>query len=380
MAPKRDFLPETPEELTPQWLGDALGGAITGARQHALGDGKGFMGDVLRLDIETADPNVPRSMVAKLPKKANRVFGELLGVYEREIMFFREFGPTLPIRAPKMYYSEFDRDKGSEKQEEILRALDRLPKFLGSAIGVVGMFIAAAKKRRYLLLIEYLQDMQPGDQLLGLDPETCADVLRSVAPLHRKYWEAPEIDDHFWLLPLDIDARIRQGMFAKHRKRYAAMLGERVAEHLNWLADHGESLMRTFVAQAPSTLLHCDLRLDNVVFGEGDCGFIDFQLVRKGPAAYDVAYFLTSAMREDAAAADEEAVLHAYHEALGVEDYDFDRFTRDYQRALMVVLAGLAGADDVEFGNDRGEQMMAAWMRRLTARAAPVRWSGLLDD
>jgi Ser/Thr protein kinase RdoA (MazF antagonist) len=130
--------------------------------------------------------------------------------------------------------------------------------------------------------------------------------------------------------------------------------------------------MRTFFADAPVTLLHCDLRLDNVVFGGDECGFIDFQLVRKGPAAYDVAYFMTSAMREDASADEEETALRAYHEALAVPQYTYEEFKRDYQRALMVVLAGLAGADDVEFGNERGENMMAAWMRRLTARAANV--------
>jgi Ser/Thr protein kinase RdoA (MazF antagonist) len=372
MADKRGYLPETPQEITADWLGSALGATVSNVEQQPLGDGKGFMGDVLRLDIDTDDSRLPRSLVAKLPKKANRVFGELLGVYEREIMFFREFGESLPIRAPKLWFSEFDRDKGSEKQEDILRSLDRMPKFLGSAIGVIGTFIAARKKRRYMLLIEFFQDMQPGDQLAGLEPARCAQVLRSIAPLHQKYWQAPQLDGHFWLLPLDIDARIRHGMFLQHLDRYGTVLGERVASHLAWLRDHGEALMRTFFADAPVTLLHCDLRLDNVVFGGDECGFIDFQLVRKGPAAYDVAYFMTSAMREDASADEEETALRAYHEALAVPQYTYEEFKRDYQRALMVVLAGLAGADDVEFGNERGENMMAAWMRRLTARAANV--------
>ena len=379
MAAKRAYLPETPEELTADWLSGVLGGTVDAVDRHVLGDGQGFMGDVLRLDVKSADPNVPKALVAKLPKKANRVFGEMLGVYEREIMFFREFGANLPVRAPKLFFSEFDRDKGSEKQGEILRSLDRAPLFLSGLISALGAPIAGAKKRRYMLLIEFFGDMQPGDQLAGLNVSACRQVLRSIAPLHQKFWRDESLESHFWLLELDIDARIRQGMFNKHVDAYAAHMGPQVAPHLGWLRSHGEDLLHRLVADAPQTLLHCDLRLDNVVFDGDQCAFIDFQLVRRGPAAYDVAYFVSSALHADASEADVDALLADYHEALGVADYSFEAFKRDYQRALLVVLGSLASADDVELGNERGRTMMDAWLKRLVARAADVPFADLLD-
>ena len=55
MADKRGYLPETPQEITADWLGSALGATVSNVQQQALGDGKGFMGDVLRLDIDTDD-------------------------------------------------------------------------------------------------------------------------------------------------------------------------------------------------------------------------------------------------------------------------------------------------------------------------------------
>jgi hypothetical protein len=372
MARDPKFLPETPAEITSDWLSSVLGGTVTSSQHQELGAGQGFMGDVLLVDIESADPAVPKQLVAKLPKKENRVFGELLGVYEREILFFKEFAENLPIRAPQMYFSEFDRDKASEKQGEILRSLDNVPLFLNGAIGFIGGLIAGAKKRRYMLLIEYFGDMEPGDQLAGLDATACIQVLRNIAPLHREYWLSEKLEGHFWLLELDIDARMRQGLFNKHVKQYSKVMGPKVAEHLAWLKPHGEQLLRRLVAEAPSTLLHCDLRLDNVIFDGESCAFIDFQLVRHGPAAYDVAYFMTSALHEDATAADVDMVLQAYHTELAVPDYDFARFKRDYERALMVVLCGLASVETVEFGNERGETMMAAWLRRLVARVESV--------
>jgi hypothetical protein len=364
---ERAYLPETLEELTPAWLSAALGAEIASVQQQVLGDGLGFMGEVVRLELESSDPQIPHNLVAKLPRKANRVMGELLGVYEREIMFFREFAADLPIRVPRHYFSEFDRDKGSEKQREIIRSLDGFPRFMTSLIGWAATLIAGAKKRRYLLLIEFYEDMQPGDQLAGLDVETSRQVLRSIAPMHRQYWGDPALDEHFWLMEFDIDARMRQGNFLSHAQQYAKVMGPQIAPHLAWLAENGEQLVRSFHADAPTTLLHCDLRLDNVIFNGNDCAFIDFQLVRSGPAAYDVAYFITSALDEDASADQRVSLLRDYHAALAVPDYDFERFQRDYARALMIILSTMSSSGDVDLGNQRGDAMMAAWMRRIRA-------------
>ena len=254
-----------------------------------------------------------------------------------------------------------------------------MPRFMSNVIGAVGTMIAGAKKRRYLLLIEFFDDMQPGDQLAGLDVDACQQVLRSIAPMHRKYWQQPELNEHFWLLELDIDARMRQGIFKQHVDSYALVMGPSVAPHLAWMKEHGEMLMHTLVAEAPATLIHCDLRLDNVVFNGDDCAFIDFQLVRSGPAAYDVAYFVTSALHEDATQAQERAVLEAYFQALDAPDYSFEHFMRDYHRALLVILAGLSSTEDVDLSNERGQDMMAAWLRRLAARASAVDLNTLLD-
>jgi hypothetical protein len=367
-----DHIPDTPEALTAEWLSSALGFSITGVGRRALGEGQGFMGDVLRLSLQSGDPAAPASVVAKIPKLANRAMGELLGVYEREIMFFRSLAEEAPVRLPLFIYADFDRDKGSENQEKILRLFDRMPRFLSGPIGAMGMKVAAAKQRRYVLLIEDLGSMRPGDQLAGLDEAGCIQVLTAIAPLHRHFWKSDRLSGHFWLLPLDIDARLRHGRFRQSRERFLRVLGPEFADTLAWLHDHGETLMRRFVADAPTTLAHCDLRLDNVVFDGDGCAFIDWQLVRRGPAAFDVAYFLSSALHEDADEATEQRILQQYHDALAIASYPYEAFLRDYRRAMLLHLASLASADEVDLGNDRGGAMMAAWMRRLAARARHI--------
>lgn len=372
MPTPAEFMPELPEQLTAEWLTEVLGVDVDAVDQTVLGEGQGFMGDILRLTLSSSSEGAPASIIAKLPKRANRGMGEMIGVYEREIMFFRTLAEEMPVRIPKLVYADFDRDRGSESQEKILRFLDRMPRFLIGAIAAAGARIAAGKQRRYVLLIEDLATMQPADQLAGLDGEGCKRVLGAIAPMHRHFWGGERLRGHFWLLPHDVDARLRHGRFRQNRERFAATLDAELGSTLAWLDPHGEALVRRFVAEAPETLAHCDLRLDNVMFGDEDCAFIDWQLLRRAPAALDVAYFLSGALHESCGADVERDVLEHYHRTLNISDYDFATFERDYRRAMLMHLAMLASADEVDLGNERGGAMMQAWMRRLTARVREI--------
>jgi len=367
-----ESIPETPEALTPQWLSEALGVAVQSVRLDILGEGQGFMGDILRLHLQSHDPQCPTTVIAKLPKLSNRAMGEMLGVYEREVMFFQDLGSQVPSRIPTIYFSYQDRDRGSEQQKTILAKLDSAPKILFPLVTALGRRVAANKKRRYLLLMEDLASFEPGDQFVGAPVSTCIAVLEQIAATHRAHWESEALDEHFWLLPLAIDARMRQQIFVKAIPAFRRTIQHNVHPHLDWLGMHGTQLMRDFAQQAPATLLHGDLRLDNVCFNGTDCAFLDWQLTRVGPAAYDVAYFLGSAMAADVSHAEETLVLQRYHEALNLPDYPFARFYLDYQRALVLTLSTLASVSDIDIDAGRGQQMMDRWRARLTARVQHV--------
>ena len=72
-------LPELPEELTAEWLSAALGWPIEAVERQILGKGQGFLGDIVRLHLRSDSRDTPASVIAKLPKKANRATGEMLG-------------------------------------------------------------------------------------------------------------------------------------------------------------------------------------------------------------------------------------------------------------------------------------------------------------
>jgi hypothetical protein len=374
-------IPETPAELTAEWLTAALrrGGVledqnVVGVEAEVLGEGVGFMGDLLRLALTYDGPgSSPASLIAKLPKLENRAMGEMLGAYERENCFYMEMAGSLPLRTPRMYYGDFDRDRASEKQEEILRLFDRMPRFLLGFLPGLGRRIAAAKKRRYILLLEDLSDAEPGDQVAGVNVERCERALRSIARAHAACWGA-DLVDAFWLLPHDIDARMRHSMFKNSRSAFSDVFGaeleERLAPYLRPLPEQGLDMVRR-LNQAPTTLLHCDLRLDNLFFRDDEVIVIDWQLVRRGPAVYDVAYFLSSALDQAAGRTVVEGLLAAYMEELragGVGGYTMDDLLRDYRLALQVVLMTLSTVDQVDLGDGRGIDLMRGWISRLHGR------------
>jgi hypothetical protein len=347
---------------------------VVDTQAEVLGRGVGFLRDLLRLGQRYDRPEgLPASLIAKMPKLENRAMGELLGAYERENCFYMGMAGDLPLNTPQMYYGDFDRDKASEKQEDILRAADRVPRFLNRPMTTLARWIAANKKRRYILLLEDLNDGESGDQVAGTSVARCRGVVQAVARAHAAYWGA-DLTGQFWLLPLDIDARMRHGMFMGSRSGFAdyfgAELESKLAPYLRRLPQEGVGMVAE-LASAPTTLLHCDLRLDNLFFRGVDVVVFDWQLVRRGPGVYDIAYFLSGALDEGAGRDVIMGLLKAYHGELcegGVADYSFEDLVRDYRLALHVVLLTLSTVDQMDLGDGRGVALMRGWIARLHAR------------
>lgn len=371
-------LPEVPDELTAEWLSGALGWAITGVDRQILGEGVGFLGDIVRLHLTSDAQDAPASVIAKLPKKANRATGEMLGVYEREILFFQDLAQQVPARTPRIYFSHFDRDAGSEKQKQILGACDRLPGFMTPLVAAMGARVAAGKNRKYLMIMEDLGNLDVGDQLVGATLAECEQVLGQIASTHRRFWNSAALAEKFWLLPMDIDARMRHRIFKKGLGAFRDIASEGMLIYLDWLSEHGARLMASFTRDAPQTLVHCDLRLDNVCFDRGACAYLDWQMTRCGPAAYDVAYFVGGALPVETGAEEERELIRAYHRELDVEDYSFEDFWRDYQRGLILTVWSLAPTEGIEIDEGRGQEMMDRWRARLTARLQNVELGSLL--
>ena len=322
-----------------------------------------------------------------MPRLENRAFGELVGAYERESCFYEEFSGSVPVALPHLYFSDFDRNAMPDRQEKVKGLANRTPDWLMPRVTRVAMWAAKRRKRRYLLLLEDLGDATSGDQLAGTDGERCAAVLRSIAQLHAALWESPALENRYWLMPLAGDSRVRQSMFLEmretFRERHPELFDEEFGRLVAWVSENGVEAIERMEREAPETLVHGDLRLDNLVFRNDEPVFFDWQAIRRGPAAYDVAWFLSGAS-DDLTPGDEAELLRAYHAALGehgVSGYPFEAFERHYHMGLLTTVQtlGLLTILDVGEGEDRGAEMARAWVRRLRARLATIDLDRVLD-
>ncbi len=393
-------IPQSIDELTPTWLTAALrasghlgAGQVVSRDPQVLGEGEGFVGQIVRLtlgyspDARSVDGKtpVPGSLIAKLPIRLaqNRQLGEALGAYEREIRFYDELAGEVPIAKPACFHAAMDPNPFAGREKEILEFLDRLPRFLVRLLLPLGMWAAARSRRRYLLLLE---DLAPsgrvGDQVAGCSPDEAEAVVRSIAAVHAAWWQRPALEAMGWVAPVWSLSRYAEAMYRKGRVAFFETFGEgrstRFREFADWLGSSGGPLMRKLAA-SPWTLVHGDYRLDNLFLsGQGRDARVmafDWQNVCRGPGALDVAYFISGNLAPELAAEHDMRLLRVYHDTLveaGVSDYGFDDCLRDYELSLLFVgYRMIAGMHLLDLTNARGRALVDGWLDRIDPLLPP---------
>lgn len=326
-------IPETPDDLTPEWLTAALtesdvlaGGQVVGARRERVGAEYGFTGVVVRVELEyePARDDLPRSLVAKLPMAQGDTVSGYRAVQERdpalmrryyercarEVRFYREIGAHF---APTPYY-------------------------------------AAADGQRVVLLLEDLSGGRQGDVLVGCSIDEAALVLDELARFHARWWGERAPRDGFERLVRDgrewQERYARQlDTFLERQEGYVPLEVSILASQLRpKLADVAEALYGR-----PRALTHNDLHLDNVLFdarGPGSVVVLDWQTVSVGAPAWDVTLFLVDSLSVEDRRAAEAGLLDRYLSLLaenGVADYSPDDLRLDCHLSLLLLLAGTVG-------------------------------------
>lgn len=363
-------IPATPGDLaqfTPEWLGDALRGSglLGGARIAAAGAelvaaDRGIGGTVarIRLRYEQPSPSAPASIIAKLPSaiELTRGGGRFLRLPEREVRFYRELAGRVPMRAPECYYAAIDEQ--------------------GDA---------------FVLLLEDLGALPPGDDLEGTTPERAARVVDAIAALHAAWWRSPDLGTLAWMPVLEERVWLWQRMFATAWREQRGWIEELVPADIVPL---GEAMTRRLgaaverLAAGPPTLLHGDLRLDNLFFPAGPAEpvvAVDWSNASRGPGPYDLAYFMCMAFEPEQRATHEEALVRRYAGALaaaGVEGATFGAcfdayrlaFCEPFTRMFFLLMRGHA-----KKGTERPPAVLSRFVRNAGRAAVDLDALGLVE-
>lgn len=386
---EKPHIPQRPEELTAEWftttLADRRNGAqVTAVEREVVGVGLGFVGELFRcrLTWDADDPSLPRSVVAKVPTtvKENRALGEGLMAYEREILLYRDHGGRLGIPMPEYVHGDMDPNPAAWLLRVIEFLFDKLP--LGGVNWLMNRLLSLPESamRRFLLVMEDIDDARPAEQFDGGSPEDAHRALEILARFHADNWMNQQlIDDQPLIWSLARNPKIFQASYLRNRDdfldRFGDLLGEDRVARIDAVQDQVPELTRS-LAQPPWTILHGDYRLDNLLFRHnGEIVVLDYQLLLWGRPGWDVAYFITTALSPEHRQ-EERALLTTYHDTLrsaGIDDYSHDDLLTDVRTAKELLAHRMVGTGD--FINTEVEGRDQTFVDLMVTRV-----TGWLDD
>jgi aminoglycoside phosphotransferase (APT) family kinase protein len=303
--------PRTGDDLAGEWLPSALGldpGTAHAVSVQRIGEHRGHMGQAYRLSFTCRHGEHPaESVVVKVaaPEGEALETAERGGLYLREFRFFTEIAPRSPARVPVCFAAGYADGDG------------------------------------FALVLEDLGNARVIDQVDGIGVEDARSVLSQLAAFHASWWESPALDGLTWATRHTDEARIDN--LTRLLRAGWPRLCEAVGEALPStalstglaMADHLEASF-TLLGQSAQTLLHGDVRLDNLMFeGSGPSGvaaLLDWQSLSRGPAAIDVSYFLAQNLSPDTLRCHGDHLLAHYREELAVAGVKYS--TEHLQRAL----------------------------------------------
>jgi len=272
--------PEKPDDITTDWWGTVLGRVPERWRWEAIGTGQ--VGDSVRFTLEFADETVTLAGKFAAADRTSRGTAAMLGLYAKEVRFYREIAPLLPVRTPEVLFAAMADDGGS-----------------------------------FCLIFEDLGPARGGNQIAGCSLEDARAGVRQAAALHAPSWHNPGLLDLDWLQPNPaINAQVKalypqaQAIF---RERYAGVLEPEYMALCEALAEHTASTNR--VGEKVS-LVHGDFRLDNLLFdikgGAQAIAVLDWQTLTIGNGLTDLGYFLGCGIGNDLRRAHEGELIDLY--------------------------------------------------------------------
>lgn len=200
----------------------------------------------------------------------------------------------------------------------------------------------------FILVMEDLaaRDADARDATRPLSPDEAASGVRGLARMHGHFWGARRLAE---LAPSWLELyQPWPGMEYAPLHVAIGAIGEAATAEIRALTpqtlfnDIWTRYIRTLGA-APQTLLHGDPHIGNTyVLPDGDVGFLDWQVLRRGNWSLDVGYFLQGALTVDDRREHERAILHEYRSALGLPADELPSVDEIWTRYRASTIHGLA--------------------------------------
>ncbi len=227
-------------------------------------------------------------------------------------------------------------------------------------------FAAEHPSGNLCLLMERVAGAIEVTERQGCPAEKCDLVVEAMAELHAAFWQRDRDPRTAFLtvVPNAVIDFLAEQFVGPDRALFGQLL------RTVWRHD----------GQAPTTVLHGDARVGNLLFppdhSAGRLVFIDWQAARKGKGVFDLAYFLVLSVEPAVRRVHAERLLDRYHAALlrqGVQDYSRQTLGDDYRFACLLTLAfvslPLLSAESSRTSHNQAglRELGEVWTQRMAA-------------
>jgi hypothetical protein len=351
-------------DVTAEWLTTCLRaagvhGEVGSFEAQLIGDGVGLMATLHRLRLSYSQGSGPECVVVKFPGEleANLAIAAQFGLFRREVEFYRVAASRTSMTLPKIYAAEIDEDSS------------------------------------FVLLMEDLGGLRTGDQVAGLDEHEAAAAIDELVKLHSSFWGA--VDDGEFDFAPRVDAAgqadVMHTIAIVSWDSMNAVFGDAVPPTMNAVRERFQNAipaMHDWLGSAPTTLIHSDFRLDNLMLGgSGESSSvvtIDWQGVLRSRGIEDVAFLLSQSMPVELRPGCERALVERWRlglEAAGIQDYTAESAWHEYRKCVLYLwmyAVLISGALDPT--NPRSRAVMRAIITRSAAAIADLDCLALLDE
>ena len=305
-------VPKGLDEVTAGWLTDWLGGVYPGVEVTSAAMGKVIHGTATKLQLHLTynaagqAAGLPPSLWLKTGFEAHSVVPEIARIYRSEAYFYRDVASGLKLGCPKAYAVQLPSGDGPAS-------------FLMEDLLVRGATF--------------------GEATTPISTDAAAAILEVQAGLHSRYWGArPAALD--WLSDgLEYDRIVEDSHSMTNWARCRALARGRhipaALEDFDRTREVRLGLHR-YDREHAICLAHGDSHVGNTYYlPDGSAGYLDWQTVKWGHWADDLAYFLTMAMTiADRRHAERDLVAHYLERlaAFGAPAPDFEEGWLQYRR------------------------------------------------
>ena len=335
-------LPQSADDLDDSWASQALGASVRVISRESVGVGTAFACRLFRLTLE-GPPGAPTSALVKMPIVGDtRAMLDGIGTYSREIEFYRELAPQLPVRTPEIYSAE-----------------------------------QATDSTDFVLVMEDLGgDCVQIDQHEGFSRQQAETIVDALARFHGWSWGNEPIlqrySAKFWPTSSGEGRTLQQ----QYGQLFAYVWGLRRDALVELLPPSAVSISDRFAElqprmldalATPTCITHGELRSDNLLFdATGEPVFIDFQTVGQECGIRELQYLLCTSMPPERLTDIEDALIQRY--CSGLADYELSQAREQYRWAtaynlIWPIMANVRWEGSDQRGRDRLDDMV----RRLGA-------------